>query len=53
MQSTIKDIEPKEEFPGSAGKGSVPPSESVKVKEEFSGSAAKGMSLPKQKQQGK
>ena len=53
MQSTKKDIEPKEEFPGSAGKGSLPASETVKVKEEFTGSAAKGMTLPKQKQQGK
>lgn len=52
MFSTTKDIEVKQEFPGSAGKGKKLPdykNKSVMPKHEFTGSAGKGKSLPKQK----
>jgi hypothetical protein len=46
MNPTKNDLKPKQEFPGSAGKGSLPKPESIKPKQDFPGSAGKG-SLPK------
>jgi len=46
MNPTKNDLKPKQEFPGSAGKGKLPAQESIKPKQDFDGSAGKG-SLPK------
>jgi hypothetical protein len=46
MNPTKSDLKPKQEFPGSAGKGKLPKQESIKPEQEFEGSAGKG-TLPK------
>ena len=46
MNPKKSELKPKQEFPGSAGKGKLPKQESVKPEQDFSGSSGKG-GLPK------
>jgi len=46
MNPTKNDLKPKQEFPGSAGKGKLVKDTSIKPKQEFTGSSGKG-AVPK------